>query len=256
MNKTRERLHTAEQNLKMPDVVFDIIGTCIGYDVMIDAISKRFGERLLEHNCNAELFYNAWGTACERDFSYLSQIGHYQPTKNIMRESFYRTLFHAGIEDPKAFASEEDLDFLFAEWFKLKARPELPALWKMLRDNGFTIWCLTNGDVQRVQGYFRNSGLEMPEENIISCDMIGVGKPAPAVYKYMLNKLPDHGADSWFAAAHMWDCCAAKSVGFRTAWTNVYEKYPGVDVFGTPDIIAGGLLDLGEKIIAAEKSSK
>lgn len=249
--RTTQKIHR-----KMPDVVFDIIGTCIGYDVMLDAISKRLGAKLLEHNCNVELFFNAWGTACERDFSYLSQIGHYQSTKTILKATFYRSLYHAGIQDPKAFASDEDLEFLSAEWLKLKARPELPALWKLLRDNGFTVWCLTDGDLERVKGYFRNSDLEMPEENIISCDSLGIGKPTPGVYEFMLNKLPNHGADSWFAAAHMWDCCAAKSAGFRTAWTNVYEKYPGVDIFGSPDIIAEGLIDLGEKIVTAQKNTK
>ncbi|KAG0678941.1 hypothetical protein C6P40_001461 [Pichia californica] len=239
----------------MPDVVFDIIGTCIGYDVMIQAITDRIGERLKEHNCNAEIFFNAWGAACERDFSYLSQIGSYQPTKKILKSIFFRTLYHAGIKEPKEFATEEDLEFLSNEWLKLKCREELPELWKNLRDNGFTIWCLTDGDKERVKGYFTNSKLEMPDENIISCDSLGIGKPTPEVYTFMLNKLPNKGLDAWFAAAHAWDCCAAKKSGFRTAWTNVYEKFPCEDIFGKPDIVADGLIDLGEKIVSYSETS-
>lgn len=235
----------------MPDVVFDIIGTCIGYDVMLEAIDTRLGEKLLKHNCNVSLFFNAWGTGCEKEYSYLSQCGHYQTTKKILKSTFYRALYQAGIEDPKGFASEEDLEFLSNEWLKLKARPELPGLWKLLRDNGFTVWCLTDGDKERVKGYFKNSNVEMPEKNIISCDSLGFGKPDPRVYKYMLSILPDNGKEAWFAAAHMWDCCAAKSAGFnRTAWTDVHEKFPCEDIFGTPDIIAKGLIDMGEKIVA------
>lgn len=239
----------------MPDIVFDIIGTCIGYEVMLEAIEKLLGDRLREYNCNVQLFFNAWGTACEKDFSYLSQIGKYQTTKKILKATFFRTLYQAGIQDPKTFASDEDLEFLTQEWLKLKCRPELPALWKLLRDNGFTIWCLTDGDKERVKGYFKNSNVEMPDENIISCDSLGVGKPTPQVYTYMIQKLPNQGKDSWFAAAHMWDCCAAKESGFRTAWTNVYEKYPCEDIFGVPDILAEGLVDMGEKIIASHNSS-
>jgi 2-haloacid dehalogenase len=238
----------------MPDIVFDIIGTCIGYEVMIDAITHRIGDKLNKFNCNPELFFNAWGTACERDFAYLSQIGHYHPTRKILKSIFFRTLYQAGIDDPKDVASEEDLEYLCDEWLKLTCRPELPALWKMLQENGFTIWCLTDGDAERVKGYFKNSNLTMPDENIVSCDSLGIGKPTPEVYTYMLDKLPNKGKDAWFGAAHMWDCCAAKKAGFRTAWTNVYEKYPCEDIFGTPDIIAGDLLDLGQKLITAQQS--
>ena len=238
----------------MPDIVFDIIGTCIGYDVMIDAITHRIGDNLNKFNCNPELFFNAWGTACERDFAYLSQIGHYHPTRKILKSIFFRTLYQAGIDEPKDVVSEEDLEYLCDEWLKLTCRPELPALWKMLQENGFTIWCLTDGDAERVKGYFKNSNLTMPDENIVSCDSLGIGKPTPEVYTYMLDKLPNKGKDAWFGAAHMWDCCAAKKAGFRTAWTNVYEKYPCEDIFGTPDIIAGDLLDLGQKLITAQQS--
>ena len=238
----------------MPDIVFDIIGTCIGYDVMIDAITHRIGDNLNKFNCNPELFFNAWGTACERDFAYLSQIGHYHPTRKILKSIFFRTLYQAGIDEPKDVVSEEDLEYLCDEWLKLTCRPELPALWKMLQENGFTIWCLTDGDAERVKGYFKNSNLTMPDDNIVSCDSLGIGKPTPEVYTYMLDKLPNKGKDAWFGAAHMWDCCAAKKAGFRTAWTNVYEKYPCEDIFGTPDIIAGDLLDLGQKLITAQQS--
>jgi 2-haloacid dehalogenase len=238
----------------MPDIVFDIIGTCIGYDVMIDAITHKIGNKLNKFNCNPELFFNAWGTACERDFAYLSQIGHYHPTRKILKSIFFRTLYQAGIDEPKDVVSEEDLEYLCDEWLKLTCRPELPALWKMLRENGFTIWCLTDGDAERVKGYFKNSNLTMPDENIVSCDSLGIGKPTPEVYTYMLDKLPNKGKDAWFGAAHMWDCCAAKKAGFRTAWTNVYEKYPCEDIFGSPDIIAGDLLDLGQKLITAQQS--
>lgn len=238
----------------MPDIVFDIIGTCIGYEVMIDAITHRIGDKLNKFNCNPELFFNAWGTACERDFAYLSQIGHYHPTRKILKSIFFRTLYQAGIDDPRNVASEEDLEYLCDEWLKLTCRPELPTLWKLLQENGFTIWCLTDGDAERVKGYFKNSNLTMPDENIVSCDSLGIGKPTPEVYTYMLDKLPNKGKDAWFGAAHMWDCCAAKKAGFRTAWTNVYEKYPCEDIFGTPDIIAGDLLDLGQKLITAQQS--
>ncbi|GME84593.1 unnamed protein product [Ambrosiozyma monospora] len=238
----------------MPHIVFDIIGTCIGYDVMLEAIDKRIGSKLRQHDCNPELFFNAWGAACERDFSYLSLIGHYQPTKKILKSIFFRTLYHAGIKEPESIADEEDLDWLCNEWLKLKSRDGLPEMWKYLRDNGFTIWCLTDGDKERVKGYFVNSKLDMPDENIISCDSLGVGKPTPSVYEFMLDTIKTtSGSDAdeniWFGAAHAWDCCAARKAGFKTAWVDVYEKYPCDDIFGTNDVVAQGLKEMGEKVV-------
>ncbi|KAH3663406.1 hypothetical protein OGAPHI_005396 [Ogataea philodendri] len=240
----------------MPDVVFDIIGTCIGYDVMLDAIETRLGSKLKAYNIGTKVFFDAWGTACERDFSYLSQIGNYQPTKKILKATFYRALHHAGIPDPMGLVPDEDLEYLSEQWLKLKARPELSKMWNLLRQEGFTIWCLTDGDKDRVKGYFNNSSIEMPDENIVSCDSLKIGKPTPEVYKFMLNKIPGKGKDAWFAAAHMWDCCAAKKAGFQTAWTNVYEKFPCTDIFGKPDLICEGLIDMAESIIETYKSSE
>jgi 2-haloacid dehalogenase len=70
---------------------------------------------------------------------------------------------------------------------------------------------LTAGDIERVGGYFTHNGIDMPKENFVSCDAIGIGKPDPKVYQMMLEKL---GSDEkWFAAAHNWDVAAAKLAG-------------------------------------------
>lgn len=237
----------------MPQVVFDIIGTCICYDVMLDAIEKTLGDKLRANYCNPELFFYAWGVTCERDFTYLSLCKEYKPTKVVLKELFFKTLHHSGIKEPHEFASEEDLDYLCDQWQKLKARPGLTDCLNTLQDNGFEVWCLTDGDRQRVKGYFNNSNIPMPEDHIISCDSIGTGKPEPEAYQYMLDLLPNGGKDAWFAAAHTWDCLAARKSGFKTAWSDVYERYPCEEMFGKPDIEAHGLADLANKIVAASK---
>ena len=93
----------------------------------------------------------------------------------------------------------------------------------------------------------------MPAENLITCDSIGVSKPDAAVYQYIAGKIPSSGNDAFFAAAHTWDSTAAKQGGFITAWSDVYEKEPCVEIFGSPDIIAEGLVDMADKIIAKHK---
>jgi 2-haloacid dehalogenase len=52
----------------------------------------------------------------------------------------------------------------------------------------------------------------MPLENFVSCDTLGVGKPAPGAYTPLLEKF-EGGEKPWFAAAHTWDAGAARRNG-------------------------------------------
>jgi 2-haloacid dehalogenase len=58
----------------------------------------------------------------------------------------------------------------------------------------------------------------------------------------------------WFAAAHMWDVTAATKVGFRGAWSSVYENEACLDIFDDAklEVVAGGLLEMAQQIV--EKS--
>ena len=58
------------------------------------------------------------------------------------------------------------------------------------------------GDLKRVGAYFKNAGVELPAEHLMSCDTAGVGKPDPAAYKPVFEALSKDGSQPWFAAAH------------------------------------------------------
>ena len=94
-------------------------------------------------------------------------------------------------------------------------RPDAVECVQKLRDAGFTVWGFTAGDLNRVAGYFRQAGIDMPPEHLISCDSMGMGKPDPAVYRPLLDRLMEEneGKKPWFAAAHMWDVSAARRTG-------------------------------------------
>lgn len=193
-------------------VVFDIVGTCVGYDVFFNAIEERIGDKLRGQGIKPQLFAFAWMADAERECSFLDRSGRYVQFWTVFKPLFYRTLGIAGVAKPRELATDEDVDFLVASYRKLKARPGIHECMSRLRGAGFTIWALTSGDAARVQGYLSSNGIEIPTDNFVACESIGVSKPAPEVYKYVLDKLP--GADqTWFAAAHMWDSSAAKHSG-------------------------------------------
>ena len=151
--------------------------------------------------------------AAEREYTYLSISGNYKKVFDVMRSIFYRTLWQAGISKPREFVNDEDLEFLLSSYRGLKPREGLAECFSKLRNAGFTVWALTAGDTARVSNYLKQGQIEMPPENFLSCDDIGIGKPAPESYQYIWNKFDKKDLEAWFAAAHMWDTAAARRSG-------------------------------------------
>ncbi|PWY78930.1 hypothetical protein BO83DRAFT_386612 [Aspergillus eucalypticola CBS 122712] len=206
-------------------VVFDVVGTCVSYDVFFSAIDSRLGPKLRTYNIHPRLFGYAWMEAGEKEYTYLSLSTHYVKFFDVFRSIFYRTLWQAGILNPREFATDEDREYLLASYREFKS----------LRNAGFTVWALTSGDTSRVAGYLAEGGVMFPEENFVSCDTIGVGG----------------GSVAWFAAAHMWDAAAAKRCGFKGAWVSLWEKEKCSDIFGKMDVEEDSLPMLAEGIITA-----
>lgn len=208
-------------------IVFDIVGTCVSFDAFFDGIEQVIGPRLLVHNVTAKFFGFTWMQAAELEYTMLLMSGRYTPYKEVFKSLFYRILFMAGINDTRSFATDEERDMCQAAYSNLALRPGCREMMEKLRENGFTIWGLTTGDTQRVGGYFKRAGLEMPAESLVSCQefmqhdsttgtvessALAIVKPSMGAYKSMLDKFTPE-VQKWFAAAHMWDVSAALKAG-------------------------------------------
>lgn len=197
------------------NVVFDIVGTLVCYDHLYEAIDRRLGDRLRAEGIKPSLLGHTWMETAEREYTNLSISGRYKVYGDVFEALFYRILFMGGIKEPRRFASPEDLEYIMSEYKGLTMRPGAAECVKKLREAGFTVWAFTAADLDRVGGYFRKAGIEMPAENLLSCDSAGVGKPDLAAYKPLLERLTveNGGKKPWFAAAHMWDVSAARTAG-------------------------------------------
>lgn len=183
------------------NVVFDIVGTLVGYEKLFEAIEARLGDRLKAQGVGpASLFGYTWIEVAEREYTYLSMSGLYRPYATVFESIFYRMLYKAGIPSPRTFANDEDLAAVMVGYKAMELRPGARECVQKLRDAGFTVYGFTMGDIARVGGYFKAGGLEWPAENLLSCDTRGVGKPDPEAYRPLLEKLSVEGKP-WFAAA-------------------------------------------------------
>ncbi|KAJ5618416.1 hypothetical protein N7528_007059 [Penicillium herquei] len=240
------------------NVVFDIVGTLVGYDHLFNAIDRRLGDRLRAEGVKPWLLGAAWMETAEREYTNLSISGRYLPYAEVFEKLFYRVLgMMARIENPREFASPEDLAYIMHEYQSLTMRPGAAECVQKLRDAGFTVWAFTAADLKRVGGYFQQAGIELPAENLISCDSAGVGKPDLAAYRPLLDQLTaeNEGKTPWFAAAHLWDVSAARRAGFRGAYCTVLEQEALTDLFGDMDVIDDTLPGMADKIIAHQASN-
>ncbi|KAJ5963436.1 uncharacterized protein N7479_003312 [Penicillium vulpinum] len=245
--------------------VFDVVGTCVSFDVFLDTIEQVLGPRLREHNLSAKIFGFAWMQSSELESLMLHMSKRSVPYKDVFKALFYRVLYLSGIEDPRSFATEEERDTCQDAYSKLELRPDCRTMMEKLRENGFTIWCLTTGDTERVGGYFKRAGFEMPAENLVSCHQfmkhdsasespLDMVKPSMGSYKPMLDKFASED-QKWFVAAHMWDVSAAVKAGFRGAYCSIYEKESCIEIFDTKmDVMADILLELADKMIDVSSS--
>ncbi|KAF4475716.1 2-haloalkanoic acid dehalogenase [Fusarium agapanthi] len=231
-------------------VVFDIVGTCVSYDKLTEAVEKQLGDKLLAVNVKPSLLVNLWIEASEREYTYLSITQRYAAFDKLFASLFYRMLWLAGIGEPRSFASEADIEKITQGYMELEPRPDLKECFDKLRAAGFTVRGLTAGDYDRVLGYFDKAGIEFPKEHLMSCDSFGVGKPDLKAYASTFEELKG-AKELWFAAAHMWDVSSAKQVGFKSAYCSVLEKEPCVDIFGEMDVMSDTLSEMADKIIQA-----
>ncbi|KAJ5223843.1 hypothetical protein N7468_008385 [Penicillium chermesinum] len=240
------------------NVVFDIVGTLVSYDHLYNAIDRRLGDKLRAEGIKPWLLGCAWMEAAEREYTNLSLSGRYRPYAVVFEALFYRVLTFGGIENPRSFATPEDLAYIMEEYQSLTLRPGAAECVQKLRDAGFTVWAFTAADIGRVSGYFQKAGVELPAENLLSCDTAGVGKPDLAAYTPVLERLTaEHeGKIPWFAAAHMWDVSSARCAGFKGAYCTVLEKEPLTELFGDMDVIDDTLPGMADKIIAHQASTQ
>ncbi|KAH2315311.1 hypothetical protein KXV47_001921 [Aspergillus fumigatus] len=233
-------------------IIFDVVGTCVSFDAYFASIAATIGPKLSSHGITPKHFGYTWMTAAELEFTFLSISESYRPYKDVMRALFYRSLFMAGVAQPRRVFTEEERDACLAGYASLQLRPELVPALEKLRSAGFEVWCLTTGDVERVRGYFTRAGVEMPVERVLSCDGLRVAKPAPGAYRAAIETIGSGGEDEkWFAAAHLWDVSAAVRAGFRGAYCGVLEGEGCWEVFEREslEVVAEGLVEMVEGVI-------
>ncbi|CAN9384349.1 unnamed protein product [Alternaria alternata] len=235
---------------------FDVIGTCFAFDVPISTIHSRLGPKLVTAAVDPKTLFFSWFYAAQRDFTYVSMTGAYVPIAQILKSTFRRAC--AVVDLPVDAVTDEDLEEIMKAFKAMKPREGLKKCYDGLREAGWDVYGVTNGGSETSLNYYRNAGIELDEQHLLSCDAIQVAKPDVRVYenaqRHLDEKVKHTGSlgkgegARWFIAAHAWDLIAARKAGFHTAYLDFEEHDPCTDVFGEFDLYASSMEELLVKL--------
>lgn len=233
---------------------FDVLGTCFDFEPAIDAISERLGKKLSAINVDPKTLFFMWFFSAQRDFTYTFLVGSYTPIAQILKHTFKRAC--QIVDLPSDQVSDEDVAAVMQQMMKLPPRPGLKACYDGLRDAGWDVYGVTNGDKQTSLKYYELADIKLDADHLLSCDDIKVAKPDVKVYETANKHLTSRGLGKegddvrWFVAAHAWDLIAARKAGFKTAFLHHEEHDPVTEVFGEFDLYAEDMETLLQKMVA------
>jgi 2-haloacid dehalogenase len=151
--------------------------------------------------------------------------------------------------ETKQAMSEDEIAHVLEGFAKVPAFPDaLPALRK-LSEAEVTIGCLTVGDPDNTRSILDGAGLETYVDHVVTCDVVGVWKPAPDVYHYTAKALSCDLDRMALVAVHAWDCHGAKRAGALAGWCSRLEGEPG-DVFQPADVRGDDLVEVIDGLLA------
>ena len=168
---------------------------------------------------------------CDRGHTPYRQIGH--------RAVSY-VMDRCGIAYTKA-----EVAWLVAQIESLKPFPDVVAALQELRDSGYRLAILSNGDPDMLEAAGPHIGFAF--DRVISVAEAGYFKPHWKTYASACDILAADSSNVLFVANHAFDCIGAKSFGMRSAFID-RRKRPFGETPHKPDIIIADFAELAAAI--------
>lgn len=89
-----------------------------------------------------------------------------------------------------------------------------------LRETGYTVAVLSNGNPEMLERLAESAGLADALDDIVSADEVKTFKPSPAVYENAAARTDTALGDCCLVSGNAWDVAGAGAAGMQTAWVN------------------------------------
>ena len=139
--------------------------------------------------------------------------------------------------------TQDEVRWLVSEIEKLKPFPDVLAALERLREAGYRLAILSNGDRDMLEAAKPHIGF--PFDHVISVQESGYFKPHWRTYASAEQITGEERSSCLFVANHAFDCIGAKAYGMRTAFID-RRKRPFGETPHQPDVIVADFAELAE----------
>lgn len=217
-------------------VMFDSFSTVVDVNV---------SKNLEDFVDNPELTSQLWRTYISR-FRPLANFIGYCSHAEINRQAL-RYVF----ELRNIPYTEDDLEEIASIYHDLDPFDDVRSGMERLRDAGYDLYILSNGDHNVLSSMIENAEIEHVIEDAISANEIKTYKPHVRLYKYAANQASTPPENIVHCSAGWWDVQGAMYAGMQGAWVNRKGKPQGLQPFnGEMDLEVTDFHDLADYLLA------
>lgn len=147
-------------------------------------------------------------------------------------------------------AGDTEVEHVLAGFDEVVAHPDVAAGLTAMRSAGVVAVALTNGSAAITRSFLERAGLTDLVDAVHDVSETGRWKPAPEPYLAQVAERGVRPEAAALIAVHPWDVFGAQSAGLVGAWLDRDGAIGYPDVFGSPDVQAGSLGALVDRLLA------
>lgn len=211
-------------------IVFDAYGTLFDVYSISALAEKRFpgrGAALAELWRDKQIEYTHLRTLCST----------YKPFWEVTQDALVFACRKLGLD-----LTLDAQNALMGQYARLQAFPESLDVLRELKDMGYKLAILSNGNPQMLDAAVTAAGMSNIFHHILSVDAVRKYKTAPEAYQLAPDVFGLPPKQMLFVSSNGWDACGAAWFGYTTFWVNrggLPLEELGVKLDGTgPDMTA------------------
>jgi len=216
----------------MQAIGFDVFGTLVDPAGVAEAVRPHAGE-------TTPAFIAEWRRS-QLEYAFRrAAMQMYAPFDEVTADALANAATVTGVE-----IADDAREDLVAAWTRLPAFAEAAGAIDDLRAAGHRCAAFSNGTQAGLDQLLRHNGLYAHLDEVLSVEAVPGFKPAPVVYRYLVEH-GGAGADAtWLVSGNPWDIIGARAAGLRAAWVQRDPERP-YDPWGdSPDLVVHDLAEL------------
>lgn len=193
-------------SLKVRACAFDAYGTLFDFNT-VHRCTDVLGDK-------ASPLRELWRNKQLQYFWHRNMLGEYKSYEAVTADALDVALALLKIDTPGL------RDRLIDLYGDLRPYPEVAAALQALKAKGLRLVIHTNASVALTKRAVSSCKLEELFDDIISIEDIGVYKPDPRAYQFLLDRIDTSRNEVCFVSSNGWDTHGAAHFGLPVAWVN------------------------------------